>query len=97
MQGTSPSLPLDRYAGKYLDPLRGEIVVSADAGGLKVRYSNAFVGRLKHWHHNTFRAVWEADWRGPALINFTLGPSDGAPAAIEYQEGRFVRVVDAAR
>ena len=97
VQGTSPSLPLDRYAGKYLDPLRGEIVVSVDAGVLKVRYGTAFVGRLEHWHHNTFRALWEADWRGPGLINFTLGASDGAPAAIEYQGGRFLRVADAAR
>ena len=77
--------------------LRGTWVVSADAGGLKARYGTAFVGRLEHWHHNTFRAVWEADWRGPGLINFTLGPSDGAPAAIEYQGGRFLRVVDEKR
>ena len=97
VQGTSPSLPLDRYAGKYLDPLRGEIVVSADAKGLQVRYGTAFVGRLEHWHHNTFRAVWEADWRGPGLINFTLAASDGAPAAIEYQGARFLRVVNDAR
>jgi CubicO group peptidase (beta-lactamase class C family) len=90
-KGTSPSVPLEQYVGTYADPLRGEIVVSMDGNALKVRYGSGFVGRLEHWHHDTFRAAWEADWRGTGLLSFILSPTTGSPSAIEYQEGRFVR------
>jgi CubicO group peptidase (beta-lactamase class C family) len=90
-KGTTASLPLEKYSGTYVDPLRGEIIVSMDGGALKIRYGTGFVGRLEHWHYNTFRATWEADWRGTGLINFILGAANGSPAAIEYQDGRFVR------
>ena len=90
-KGTSPSLPLEKYAGTYVDPLRGEIVVSIEGGAMKIRYGNGFVGRLEHWHYNTFRAVWDADWRGTGLVSFTLSATTGTPASIEYQDGRFVR------
>lgn len=90
-KGTSPSLPLEKYVGTYADPLRGEIVVSMDGDALKVRYGSGFVGRLEHWHYNTFRAAWDAEWRGTGLLNFILGAANGSPLAIEYQDGRFVR------
>jgi CubicO group peptidase (beta-lactamase class C family) len=91
VKGTTPSLPLEKYAGTYVDPLRGEIVVAPDGEALKVRYGSGFVGRLEHWHYNTFRAVWEADWRGTGLFNFVLSAANGTPVAIEYQDGRFAR------
>ena len=89
--GTSPSLPLEQYVGTYVDPVRGEIVISMDRDGLKVRYGSGFAGRLEHWHYNTFRAVWDADWRGTGSLNFIFSAASGTPAAIEYQDGRFVR------
>jgi hypothetical protein len=89
--GTKPSLALEKYAGTYVDPLRGEIVVSMEGDALKVRYGTGFAGRLEHWHYNTFRAVWEADWRGTGLFNFILGATNGTPVSIEYQDGRFVK------
>ena len=90
-KGTSPALPLEKYAGTYVDPLRGEIIVSAEGDALKLRYGTGFVGRLEHWHYNTFRAVWDADWRGTGLMTFILSPVDGTTSAIDYQDGRFVR------
>jgi CubicO group peptidase (beta-lactamase class C family) len=90
-KGTTPSVPLEKYVGTYVDPLRGEIVVSKEGEALKVRYGSGFVGRLEHWHYNTFRAVWDAKWRGTGLFNFVLGAANATPSAIEYQDGRFVR------
>ncbi|HVL70010.1 MAG TPA: serine hydrolase [Vicinamibacterales bacterium] len=89
--GTAPSRPLQEYAGTYIDPLRGTVVVSADGDGLTIRYGTAFSGVLEHWHYNTFRAVWAADWRGTALVNFTLAPATGRPESLEFQGARFVR------
>ena len=89
--GTSPSLPLERYVGTYKDPVRGEVVVTLDEGVLQLRYGTGFVGRLEHWHFNTFRASWSAEWREPTLVNFLLGAATGRPDVLELMGGRFVR------
>jgi CubicO group peptidase (beta-lactamase class C family) len=88
--GTSPSLPLARYAGIYSEPLHGEVKVTQDGGGLRLTYGTAFVGPLEHWHYNTFRAKWEAAWREPEFVTFVLD-ADGKPGAIEMIGARFVR------
>jgi len=88
--GTAPSLPLERYTGTYADPLRGEVVVTLDGGRLRARYGSAFVGTLEHWHYDTFRATWDAAWRGTALATFVLDAT-GQPARIETMGGRFTK------
>ncbi|MGD9902063.1 MAG: serine hydrolase [Vicinamibacterales bacterium] len=70
--GTSPSLPLARYAGTYRSPVYGTVTVSHDAGRLQVRFGEGFTGPLQHWHYDTFRAVWDARWRGTAPATFQL-------------------------
>jgi CubicO group peptidase (beta-lactamase class C family) len=89
--GTSPAAPLAAFAGTYSDPLRGTIEVTADGDRLKIRYGPGFTGPLEHWHYNTFRAKWIADWRGTSLVTFTLAPATGRPEALEMGGGRFVR------
>jgi CubicO group peptidase (beta-lactamase class C family) len=93
--GTSPSLALDRYVGTYTDPLHGDVVVTRDAGGLRARYGGAFVGPLEHWHYDTFRAKWEAAWRGTALLTFVLD-ARGQVSRLETMGARFARRPDAA-
>ncbi len=88
--GTTPSVPLERLAGEYADPLRGELSVTADGGRLRIAYGSAFVGTLAHWHYNTFRATWNAAWRAPELVNFVLD-DDGQPTVVEIFGARFVR------
>ena len=88
--GTSPSLPLEQYAGVYSDPLRGEVKVAFEAGALRLQYGTAYVGKLEHWHYNTFRATWAAAWRGTALVNFVLD-SAGRPSRLEMMGARFTR------
>lgn len=88
--GTSPSLPLARFAGDYVDPLHGDVTVSFDAGQLRVQYGTAFVGTLEHWHYNTFRAMWKAVWRGYDFVNFVLD-DDGQPSVVELLGARFTR------
>jgi CubicO group peptidase (beta-lactamase class C family) len=88
--GTSPSLPLDQYAATYSDPLRGDVEVTVDAGALRIRYGPGLAGPLEHWHYNTFRARWKAEWRGAPAVNFIIGPS-GRVEALEMSGARFAR------
>jgi CubicO group peptidase (beta-lactamase class C family) len=90
VSGTSPSVPLQKLAGTYADPLHGDVIVSFDANGLHVRYGSAFVGTLEHWNYDTFRAVWKAGWREPALVTFGLD-EDGEPHTLEMMNARFIR------
>ena len=90
VRGTTPSLPLAQYAGTYSDPLRGDVEVSLIDGGLRLRYGSGFAGPLEHWHYNTFRAKWTAEWRAPALVTFALN-AEGKPTDVELMGGRFVR------
>ena len=88
--GTSPSLPLARYAGTYADPLYGDVVVTLDGQRLRARYGAAFDGLLEHWNYDTFRARWDAAWRGTAMLTFRLDTA-GQPASLEALGGRFTR------
>jgi hypothetical protein len=92
--GTQPSLALEKYAGTYKDPLRGTVTVALEDGALVLRYGPGFVGRLEHWHFNTFRAMWAAAWRQPALVNFVLSATSARPDTLELMGGRFARVAD---
>jgi hypothetical protein len=88
--GTSPSLPVRRFAGDYEDPLHGSVTITFEADGLRIRYGGAFVGTLEHWHYNTFRATWKAAWRAPELVNFVLD-AGGQPDTLEMMGARFSR------
>jgi CubicO group peptidase (beta-lactamase class C family) len=94
--GTAPSLALARYAGTYSDPLYGEVAVTLAGDGLRARYGTAFVGRLEHWNFDTFRARWNAAWRGTALLTFVLDEK-GRPAALKAMGATFARKSDAPR
>jgi len=94
--GTRPSLPLAAYAGIYTDPLFGTVEVSVDPAdqSLRARYGSAFSGRLEHWNFDTFRARWDARWRGNSPASFILGPG-GSPDELRMMGATFRRKTDA--
>jgi hypothetical protein len=94
--GTSPSLPVERYAGMYTDPLYGDVEVGVERGRLRVRYGTAFIGTLEHWNYDTFRAKWDTAWRGTALVTFVLD-AHGQPATLQTMGARFQRKVEKPR
>ena len=61
--GTSPSLPLDKYAGTYRSDIYGDITITRHNDGLRLdfEYSPRLSATLKHWHYD----VWEIDWDEP--------------------------------
>jgi hypothetical protein len=58
-----------------------------------MRYGSALDGPLEHWHYDTFRAKWDAEWRGTALVTFGLD-ENGQPAVLEALGARFTRQSD---
>jgi CubicO group peptidase (beta-lactamase class C family) len=70
-----PSLPLEKYAGRYRDPWYGEIGISEENGRLLIRFARtpALVGDLVHWQHDTFLIRWrDRKLRADAYATFWL-------------------------
>jgi CubicO group peptidase (beta-lactamase class C family) len=69
-----PSLPLAAYAGKYRDDWYGEIPVEQRDGTLVLRFSRtpSMLADLKHWHYDTFRAVFRDNTIPDAFVTFSL-------------------------
>lgn len=72
VDGTTPSVELEQFAGRYTDPLYGDIEVDLEDGGLVVRYSPEYVADLEHWHFDTFRATWRPAGFGRTFASFEL-------------------------
>ncbi|HEX5818819.1 MAG TPA: serine hydrolase [Gemmatimonadales bacterium] len=90
--GTSPSLPLDRYAGRYEHPVWGDIEISAASGTLRLRAGTnpMTAGPLEHWHYDTFRAALGDGRDAPMLATFALD-ARGTPAQLTLMGERFAR------
>jgi CubicO group peptidase (beta-lactamase class C family) len=75
VEGTSPSHPLERYAGLYLDSLYADARVTLEDGELVLTlWDDPLVqADLEHWHHDTFRAVWRNPAMREEFVRFTLG------------------------
>lgn len=58
-QAPQPSLPLERYAGRYVDSTYGEVEVTVTDGVLRARFGNEDLGRLEPLEYETFQT------RGP--------------------------------
>ncbi|HEX9165016.1 MAG TPA: serine hydrolase [Gemmatimonadales bacterium] len=75
--GTSPSLPLEKYAGVYADSLAGRVEVKVEGGVLRVIMSSKWNATLSHWHYDTFRAESNRPWQGPFPVTFSLDARGG--------------------
>jgi len=92
--GTSPSLALESYMGRYESPMFGEAQVSLENGSLVLRRGANFVGDLTHWHFNTFRVEWRNRDTGRGFVNFSLDPQANV-ARVDLQGlGQFYRLSD---
>jgi len=56
---SKPSLPLEKYEGKYACDLYGSITVRVENNELHVFFDHTpiFHGKLTHWHYDTFEIV----------------------------------------
>jgi CubicO group peptidase (beta-lactamase class C family) len=75
--GSTPSLPLERYAGQYRDAWYGDMTITSSAAGLTIRFDRTplLSGALEHWQHDTFVARWtDRELRADAFVTFALNP-----------------------
>lgn len=70
--GTTPSLAVEDYAGRYTSDVYGDMLIEVEDGSLVLRYAPVYIADLEHWHHDTFRATWRRHGSGSAFITFTL-------------------------
>ncbi len=85
VKGTSPSLPLDGYAGAYEDEMYGALEVKLQDGKLVLRRHTAWVGDLEHWHYDTFLVRWRDRVMGETLLTFRLS-GEGKVASVEVED-----------
>ncbi|PWT73020.1 MAG: serine hydrolase [Proteobacteria bacterium] len=74
---TKPSLPLDKYAGSYLDAWYGEVTIRLEDGKLVLHFTRtpALAGELEHWQHDSFVAHWrDRSLQADAFVYFALKP-----------------------
>lgn len=78
--GSTPSLPLAKYAGTYRDAWRGEVYITENDGRLTLRFSRTdkLGGDLEHWQHDTFIVRWhDRSHNADAFLTFALTPDGG--------------------
>ncbi len=88
---TKPSLPLEQYAGAYVQELYGTAEIRHEDGKLVLDRGPALTADLEHWHYDTFQATFRDRVLGDMLITFRLDGS-GKVAAVDVPGlGEFTR------
>ena len=80
VKGTSPSLPLEKYAGTYQNEMYGEAKVVFKNAKLVTQFGPNFTGDLEHWNYDTFQVTWRDRMEGKGFVTFRLntqGKVDG--------------------
>jgi CubicO group peptidase (beta-lactamase class C family) len=74
-----PSLPLEKYAGRYRDAWYGTVTIERAANATNIRFDNtpALSGTLEHVRFDTFRTRWTDRNLEDAYVTFALNP-DGS-------------------
>jgi CubicO group peptidase (beta-lactamase class C family) len=91
MKETKPSLTPEKYAGTYRDDLYGDMRVANEKDNMVVRYGS-LVGKLEHWHFDTFRATWSDRTFRKGMVTFRLnarGKVDEMQVALEGGDSVF--------
>ena len=68
--GTEPSMPLERYAGTYVDSTYGTMQVTLANGALHAKFVNFDIGELKHAAYETFSSVKNDPIDGETELTF---------------------------
>jgi hypothetical protein len=86
LPNTKPSRPLDAYAGIYVDPVLGDLVITHEGGKLTLQFARGERADLEHWHHDVFRVRWHDrafEWADTFAL-FGLA-ANGVPRRIDMQ------------
>jgi CubicO group peptidase (beta-lactamase class C family) len=88
---SKPSLPLEKYAGRYNDAWYGEATIekegASENGKLVLRFGHSpgMVADLEHWQYDTFIGRWrDRSLAADAFVSFALKP-DGSIEQMKMQ------------
>ncbi|HJU72684.1 MAG TPA: serine hydrolase [Gemmatimonadaceae bacterium] len=70
--GTSPSLPLTRYAGVYADSMYGDVQVTEESNKLRLQFGPFYTSDLAHWHFDTFESIPREQINGRFMVRFVI-------------------------
>ena len=76
-KSSQPSLPLDKYAGRYRDAWYGDVLVNNNGGKLGMQFSHSprLTGALEHFQYDTFIVHWnDRTMNADAYVTFDLNP-----------------------
>ena len=97
--GTRPSRSAEHYAGTYINPVYGDLKISAADGVLRMQFGpmpeNA--GTLQHWHFDTYRVKLGDGRYGWNMISFGMAP-DGSIRTVRMDDSpdfEFTRLSEA--
>ncbi|UCC38748.1 MAG: serine hydrolase [Candidatus Aminicenantes bacterium] len=71
VEGTKPSLALEKYVGTFENKAYGKTKVSMENGKLVMQVGK-FKGTLSHWHYDTFQLTIQAPGSPSLMVTFTL-------------------------
>lgn len=94
VNGTSPSLPLEKYAGTFQSDMYGKTKVTFENQKLVVRFGPNFNGDLQHWHYDTFRVTWRDPMQGKGFVSFRLNAQGKADVVNIENLSEFTRVAE---
>lgn len=74
--GTTPSLPLERYAGTYKSDIHGEIRIIDKGEHLRMEFERSpyLNADLKHWHYDVWEIAWDQKhaWFSFGTVKFNM-------------------------
>jgi CubicO group peptidase (beta-lactamase class C family) len=78
--GPAPSLPLERYAGSYVDSTYGAVDVTLMNGALHAHFGKVDLGTLEPWQYESFRAMGPPPERDVTRMTFVTDGAGGIAA-----------------
>ena len=92
----TPSLPLARYAGRYVDNLYGTIEVSEAGGALRMTHGPNLATALEHWNADNFRGKYDSPSQPPFFVSFRVTPTGTVSELVAEMAGTPVTFTRAA-
>jgi hypothetical protein len=78
------SLPLERYAGTYVDSTYGDVVVTHANGALRARFGKQDIGMLQPWGYESFQGHGPPPEEQRTLLAFTRDAAGNVTAVRVY-------------
>jgi CubicO group peptidase (beta-lactamase class C family) len=89
---TSSSLPIETYAGKYSDPLYGDVEVTVKNNQLTFNINNFVSATFDHWHYDTFYGWYEKKWWGKGFATFSVD-AEGKVSKLNFDGTEFKKKI----